>query len=273
MPELPEIETIKATMQFLVADRITQFSVLNQNLRWTVPIRKLNQHICGANIDRVWRRSKYLIWDMDSGYSLFIHLGMSGRLGRFRPDYPLEAHSHVVFHLESGWQIRYRDPRRFGFLDVAYTQNLEQHPRFNKLGVEPLSVDFSPHFLKSTAQRSRRSIKTLIMDSNIVVGIGNIYANEALFRAKVRPERASNRLTDSEITEIVSAIKDILGEAIQRGGTTLRDYRNAQGEPGFFQQDLAVYAKSGVPCKICKQAIKQIRLSGRSTFYCETCQL
>lgn len=272
MPELPEVETIKLSLQSLVGSRVTQIKVLNPNLRWPVAKDELLQYIQDHTIICVRRRSKYLIWDMNNDYSLYIHLGMSGRLGRFHSETVFEPHTHIIFELESQRQIRYRDPRRFGFVGVYRTEYLNQHPRFRDLGVEPLSGDFHGTFFFQRTSGSSRCIKTLIMDSKIVTGIGNIYANEALFHSKLIPDRPADTLSKQECRTLVDSAKQILQKAIQSGGTTLSDFRNAQGEPGYFQQDLYVYQRAGLPCKLCKTEIQYIKLSGRSSFFCPECQ-
>lgn len=272
MPELPEVETIKTTLQDIVGARIDKISVLNKRLRWPVPVQKLDQFIQTNRIMRIRRRSKYLIWDMDNGYSLSIHLGMSGRVGQFRPETIHELHTHILFDLDTGWQIRYRDPRRFGFLDVIRSQELLTHPRFRNLGIEPLSSELNVDYLKQSLSHSVRTVKTVLMDAGIVAGIGNIYANEILFHAGILPQRLAKTLTESEWKKTVTAVKTVIQDAITAGGTTLSDYRNAQGEPGYFQLDLCVYGRTGRPCRICGKSIKYTKLSGRSTFFCSHCQ-
>jgi formamidopyrimidine-DNA glycosylase len=201
-----------------------------------------------------------------------LHLGMSGRLRVLPAGAPAEPHTHVRLRLDDGNELRFRDQRRFGMLFVVQSARLAAHPRFRNLGPEPLSPEFSAADLARAARGSQRPIKNFIMDASIVVGVGNIYASEALFRARVHPRRAARRLKRAEIARLVRGIKSVLTTAIRVGGTTLRDYVGADGNPGYFRQRLYVYERAGKPCRVCRTPIRQITQGQRSTYFCPKCQ-
>ena len=273
MPELPEVETIRLNLEQHIINRtILDVDVHDVRLRWPVQPQDFEKWINGQAIIKLSRRSKYLIFHLDNKAAIIIHLGMSGRLGMFSGNDSMEKHTHVVFCLDNGLEIRYRDPRRFGLVEVTAPDTLSVYPRFSHLGVEPLSKKFDAAYVSSKSERSKKAIKLWIMDAQNVVGVGNIYASEALFNARIHPERPANSLTSDEQHNLASSIKLILSTAIEHGGTTLSDFRNAHGEPGYFQQELAVYQKAGDFCKTCGAEIQKIVLSGRSTFFCPACQ-
>jgi formamidopyrimidine-DNA glycosylase len=216
------------------------------------------------------RRAKYILIRFDAG-TLILHLGMSGSLRLVKVDTPLKAHDHWDIRMDGGWVLRFHDPRRFGSLH--WTQaDPALHPLLAKLAPEPLSQDFDGEYLYRATRKRSVAIKHLIMNSQVVVGVGNIYASEALFRARVSPRRAARRLTRHEAKALAQAIKDVLGEAIKIGGTTLRDYVNADGAPGYFRQKLFVYERAGKACRVCRSAVKQFAQGQRSTYWCSTCQ-
>jgi formamidopyrimidine-DNA glycosylase len=216
------------------------------------------------------RRAKYILIRFDAG-TLILHLGMSGSLRLVKVDTPLKAHDHWDIRMDGGWVLRFHDPRRFGSLH--WTQaDPALHPLLAKLAPEPLSQDFDGEYLYRATRKRSVAIKHLIMNSQVVVGVGNIYASEALFRARVSPRRAARRLTRHEAKALAQAIKDVLGEAIKIGGTTLRDYVNADGAPGYFRQKLFVYERAGEACRVCRSAVKQFAQGQRSTYWCSTCQ-
>jgi len=273
MPELPEVETIcKGLEPVIVQQKISKIMVSQDQLRWPVPVSRLKSLAEGQKIIAIQRRAKYIIWNMENGANVVIHLGMSGRLGCFPADAPVEKHTHVVFQLQDACQIRYRDPRRFGFLDITSSDEFERYVRFRHLGVEPLSKDFNANYLYKHTAGSKRAIKNVLMDAKVVVGVGNIYANEALFKAGLAPHRPGVAISKKECESITSGTKIVLEQAIKRGGTTLNDFQNPQGAAGFFQLDLAVYGRSGDSCKVCGSTIEKIILTGRSSFYCPNCQ-
>jgi formamidopyrimidine-DNA glycosylase len=243
--------------------------VRDRRLRWPIDA-KIESAIRGRLVRRVDRRAKYLLIGSDAG-TLIVHLGMSGSLRIVSPDVPPRPHDHWDLVIDSGKVLRFHDPRRFGSLHWAEGDPLE-HPLLAKLGPEPLSGDFDGEYLYRATRKRTVAIKQLIMNSHVVVGVGNIYANEALFRAGIAPRRAAGRLTRAQAQALVHAIKGVLKEAIQIGGTTLRDYVSATGTPGYFKQKLFVYERAKQPCRVCKTPIKQVAQGQRSSYWCATCQ-
>jgi formamidopyrimidine-DNA glycosylase len=221
-------------------------------------------------IREVDRRAKYILIRFDHG-TLILHLGMSGSLRLVRPDVALRTHDHWDLTLESGWTLRFHDPRRFGSLLWAQGR-IDEHPLLAKLAPEPLSDDFDGEYLHRATRKRKVAIKQLIMNSQLVVGVGNIYASEALFRARISPRRAAGRITRKEAAALAAAIKRVLAAAVKIGGTTLRDYVNPDGDPGYFRQRLFVYERAGAACRVCKSVIKQFNQGQRSTYWCATCQ-
>lgn len=272
MPELPEIETIRLSLGPLVlGQKIITVDIRQFMLRFPVRKEEIEKWVVGQKINAIDRRAKYLIFRLANEASLIFHLGMSGRLGLYKPHEKAENHTHIILSLANGRQIRYRDPRRFGFIEVV--QPSEMYFRFFRLGYEPLSTSFDGFCLFEKTRTSRRTIKTLLMDSTFVVGIGNIYANEALFLAEIDPQRIAASLNEDECHRLVGAVKTTLKKAIAKGGTTLNDFRDALGEPGFFQLELAVYGREKKMCIRCGEAIRRTVQGNRSTFYCPRCQL
>ena len=272
MPELPEVETIRKSLEpHVINATIKSVFIGEKKLRWEVDRDAFNRFVVNQTIVLVNRRGKYLIWGLDNKAHVIFHLGMSGRLGIFENGAELEKHTHLIFTLFNGKHIRYRDPRRFGFVEVLNSQQ-SLSDRFQSLGSEPLSESFSSTYLYHKLKKSNRAIKQIIMDNRIVVGIGNIYANEALFYSGILPSRISASLKKDEGNNLVSSLKKVLKSAIKEGGTTLNDYRNADGEPGFFQQKLLVYARAGETCLKCGHIIEKIEIGQRSTFFCQICQ-
>ena len=270
MPELPEVETTRRGIEpWLVGRRIESLLVREWRLRWRVP-RSLPARIGGARIHSVGRRAKYLLIATDAG-TLIIHLGMSGSLRVLDAGSPPLAHDHVDLVLDSGRCLRFNDPRRFGCL-LFTTVEPARHKLLAALAVEPLSEEFTADALWRRARGRRTSIKAFIMDSRIVAGVGNIYASEALFRAGIRPRLAAGRVSRTRMESLVTAIRDVLNEAIGAGGTTLRDYVDAAGMPGYFGQRLFVYERTGKPCRRCKTPIRQFTQGQRSTYWCPHCQ-
>jgi formamidopyrimidine-DNA glycosylase len=243
--------------------------VRDRRLRWPIDA-KIENAVRGRRVTRVDRRAKYLLIGSDAG-TLIVHLGMSGSLRIVAPDAPPRPHDHWDLVIDSGKVLRFHDPRRFGSLHLATGDPLE-HPLLAKLGPEPLSADFDGDSLYRATRKRSVAIKQLIMNSQVVVGVGNIYASEALFRAGISPGRAARRLTRAESQALATAIKRVLAEAIEIGGTTLRDYVNAEGTPGYFAQKLYVYERAKQACRVCKSPIKQRVQGQRSTYWCPTCQ-
>jgi formamidopyrimidine-DNA glycosylase len=243
--------------------------VRDRRLRWPIDA-KIESAIRGRLVRRVDRRAKYLLIGSDAG-TLIVHLGMSGSLRIVSSDVAPRPHDHWDLVIDSGKVLRFHDPRRFGSLHWTESDPLE-HPLLAKLAPEPLSDEFDGEYLYRATRRRSVAIKQFLMNSHVVVGVGNIYANEALFRARISPRRAAGRLTRAEAQRLVRAIKSVLEEAIEIGGTTLRDYVDASGMPGYFKQKLFVYERAKQPCRLCKTPIKQAVQGQRSTYWCATCQ-
>jgi formamidopyrimidine-DNA glycosylase len=270
MPELPEVETTRRGIEpWLVGRRIDALLVREWRLRWRVP-RSLPAKLKGAHIRAVARRAKYLLVETDAG-TLIIHLGMSGSLRILDAGSPPLVHDHVDLVLDSGRCLRFNDPRRFGCL-LFTTAEPSRHKLLARLAVEPLSDEFTGEKLWRRARGRSASIKSFIMDSRVVAGVGNIYASEALFRAGIRPGLAAGRVSRARMDALAGAIREVLNEAIGAGGTTLRDYVDASGMPGYFAQKLFVYERTGKPCRRCRTPIRQFTQGGRSTYWCPRCQ-
>jgi formamidopyrimidine-DNA glycosylase len=270
MPELPEVETTRRGIEpWLVGHRIENVVVRDRRLRWPVP-RSLPARLRGTTVRAVGRRAKYLLIATDAG-TLILHLGMSGSLRVMDAASPPLAHDHVDLVLDSGRCLRFNDPRRFGCL-LFTAGPPEKHPLLARLAVEPLSEDFRADDLWRSARGRRASIKAFVMDSRIVAGVGNIYASEALFRSGIRPGLAAGRVSRIRMAGLVGAIRDVLTEAIVVGGTTLRDYVDASGMPGYFGQKLFVYERAGQACRKCRTPIRQFTQGQRSTYWCPHCQ-
>lgn len=270
MPELPEVETTRRGLAPLVVGRrIEALDVREPRLRWPVPAR-LGARLAGQRIEFIGRRAKYLLFGMDAG-TLLVHLGMSGGLRFHERDAPPPGkHDHFDIRFTDGACLRYHDPRRFGSLH--FTAQPERHPLIADLGPEPLSEAFDAEYLAGACRGRRVAIKPHLMNARIVVGIGNIYANEALYRARIHPARAAGRIARPRFDGLIDAIRAVLGDAIERGGTTLRDFAGSDGRPGYFQLDLDVYGREGEPCRRCGTPIRAVVLGQRSTYYCPRCQ-
>ncbi|HEB59087.1 MAG TPA: bifunctional DNA-formamidopyrimidine glycosylase/DNA-(apurinic or apyrimidinic site) lyase [Gammaproteobacteria bacterium] len=270
MPELPEVETTRRGIASLLEGRrVTGVVVRQRKLRQAVPAR-LNASLRDRSIEAVTRRGKYLLLRFAHG-TLLMHLGMSGSLRVLPADTPPQKHDHVDLVLDDGQCLRLRDPRRFGL--VLWTREpVEQHPLLAKLGPEPLAREFDADYLASRARGRRVAIKNLIMNSQVVVGVGNIYASEALFLAGIHPNRAAGRIGRQRLDRLVDAIRRVLRAAIRAGGTSLRDFTDSEGKPGYFKQELNVYGREGEACPHCGASIRQQVIGQRSSFYCGHCQ-
>lgn len=270
MPELPEVETTRlGLLPYVLGQRISRVVVRDRRLRWPVPA-DFARRLKGCTVQDVLRRGKYLIWDCGSGYVLS-HLGMSGSLRVVAALQLPEKHDHVDFNFDSGIAIRYTDPRRFGAMIWIPGRNVT-HPLLDSLGPEPLAPEFNATQLWSAARGRSVSIKEFIMNSHVVVGVGNIYASESLFLAGIHPRRAAGKISMARAERLVDAVKQTLAKAIRAGGSSLRDYVQANGELGYFQVNAFVYDREGQPCRICRAPIRAIRQGQRSTYYCPTCQ-
>lgn len=269
MPELPEVETSRRGISpWLEHQRIEQVTVRERRLRWPVPAT-IRKHLEGQVIRSLKRRAKYLLLETDNGTAL-LHLGMSGSLRIINPDEPAGKHDHIDIQLDNGKALRFRDPRRFG--SFLWAKDPAKHPLLRSLGPEPLGSDFDGRYLWQRARGRKVAIKPFIMNANVVVGVGNIYASEALFLAGIHPKRAAGRVSLARMHQLAEAIKTVLQRAIKAGGTTLRDFSGGDGEPGYFRQELGVYGREGEPCRQCNADIALVVLGQRSTYYCKACQ-
>jgi len=270
MPELPEVETTRRGIRAaLVGHTVQALDLREPRLRWRVE-PTLAAAITGQRVVDVRRRAKYLLIELESG-TLIAHLGMSGSLRVMPLAAPRLVHDHYDLVLDTGQCLRFNDPRRFGSLHWC-TGDPHEHQLLASLGPEPLDRGFDAAYLAARARGRRAAVKVFLMDQRIVVGVGNIYASEALFRAGVRPRRAAGRVSRAEWERIVDAIRAVLQEAIKQGGTTLRDYVGADGTPGYFRQELYVYERSGEPCRRCATPIRHLVQGQRSTYFCPSCQ-
>ncbi|MDX2410994.1 MAG: bifunctional DNA-formamidopyrimidine glycosylase/DNA-(apurinic or apyrimidinic site) lyase [Woeseiaceae bacterium] len=269
MPELPEVETSRRGIEpFLVGEQIRDVVIRQRRLRWPIS-QDIDEHLPGATVASIGRRAKYLLINTSRGTAI-LHLGMSGSVTIVDADTPAAVHDHVDIVFGSGKSLRFRDPRRFGSLH--WSQDANQHWLLNKLGPEPLSEDFSAEYLWARSRGRRVAVKQFIMNANIVVGVGNIYASESLFLAGIHPRRAAGRIALGRYELLATTIRDVLEKAIRAGGTTLRDFYGSDGQAGYFQQKLEAYGRDGEPCSRCKRPISLIVLGQRSTFYCKNCQ-
>ena len=291
MPELPEVETVRRGLTpAMLGARIDKVELRRADIRFPFP-PSFAKRLTGQRIVDVKRRAKYLLFQLDGGETLIAHLGMSGSFrmektavstpGKFHHERSKDPkHDHVVLVLDNGWVVIYNDPRRFGFMDLAPTETLEQHPRMRGLGAEPLAPEFDAQSLAKLFAGSRAPLKSALLDQKRIAGLGNIYVCEALFRARLAPSRPASVLANARgaptraATAISEAIRAVLEEAVEAGGSTLRDHRQANGELGYFQHVFKVYDREGSPCERegCGGIIARITQSGRSTFYCPKCQ-
>ena len=269
MPELPEVETSRRGIEPHIIDtRVTRVIVRNRSLRWPVS-KSVDRNLLGKTISSVSRRAKYLLINTEDG-SAILHLGMSGSVFIVDRNTPAGIHDHVDIDFESGKTLRFRDPRRFGSLH--FSKNPLQHKLLNSLGPEPLGDDFDGAYLWERSSGRRVSIKQFIMNAQVVVGVGNIYASEALYMACINPRRAAGRVALRRYELLADAIREVLANAIKAGGTTLRDFYGGDGEAGYFQQQLEAYGREGELCRRCNTEIRSIVQGQRSTYYCKQCQ-
>ncbi|MEM9249331.1 MAG: bifunctional DNA-formamidopyrimidine glycosylase/DNA-(apurinic or apyrimidinic site) lyase [Pseudomonadota bacterium] len=282
MPELPEVETVRrGLLPVTEGRRILRADVRRPDLRWPLPER-MAERLTGARIARLRRRSKYILADLDTSETLLVHLGMSGRVlisgdvqGAFHHALPApEKHDHVVLDMEGGARITYNDARRFGAMDLLPTGSEAAHPLLANIGPEPLGNAFHEAYLVDRLAGRNTPIKAALLDQRVVAGLGNIYVCEVLHRTGISPLRKAGRLSRARAAQLVPAIRDVLQEAIEAGGSSLRDYRQADGELGYFQHTFRVYGREGAPCRTpdCPGVVRRVVQSGRSSFYCATCQ-
>ena len=282
MPELPEVETVRrGLLPVMEGQVITTAAVNRPDLRWPFP-PDMAGRLTGARVLGLRRRSKYILADLSTGETLLIHLGMSGRmlisgamLGDFHHDHPApQKHDHVVLTMENGARITFNDARRFGAMDLMATASAETHPLLAALGPEPLGNSFDEAYLAARLKGRNTPIKSALLDQHIVAGLGNIYVCETLYRARISPKKKAGDLSARRAGSLVPLIREVLSEAIEAGGSSLRDYRQADGELGYFQHRFQVYDRENQPCPTpgCTSQITRVVQSGRSSFYCPTCQ-
>ncbi|MDX9874570.1 MAG: bifunctional DNA-formamidopyrimidine glycosylase/DNA-(apurinic or apyrimidinic site) lyase [Spongiibacteraceae bacterium] len=270
MPELPEVETTRRGIEpHLAGRRIAAVAVRQPKLRWPVPA-DLAEQLVGQRIGAVLRRAKYLLIPFPAG-TLLMHLGMSGSLRIIQGDEPPGYHDHVDLVLDDGRALRLHDPRRFGAV-LWVNGDVTVHPLLAGLGPEPLSDAFDGDYLYARSRRRSAPVKSFLMDGRVVVGVGNIYANEALFAAGIRPDRAAGRISLARYRRLADEVKRVLAHSIEQGGTTLRDFVGGDGKPGYFKQELLVYGRGGESCKLCRELLIETRLGQRSTVFCRRCQ-
>ncbi|MDJ1017371.1 MAG: bifunctional DNA-formamidopyrimidine glycosylase/DNA-(apurinic or apyrimidinic site) lyase [Paracoccaceae bacterium] len=282
MPELPEVETVRrGLLPCMEGETITSADVRRPDLRWRFPPRMAGR-LTGARVDALRRRSKYILADLSTGETLILHLGMSGRilisgdaLGSFHHDHPApEKHDHVVLDMSNGVRVTFNDARRFGAMDLAPTESVGAHRLLRDLGPEPLGNEFNETYLIEAFKGRKTPVKAALLDQKLIAGLGNIYVCEALFRAGISPKRMAGRISAPRVAGLVPVIREVIREAIESGGSSLRDYRQTDGELGYFQHRFRVYDREGEDCQTsdCVGKIKRIVQSGRSSFYCPRCQ-
>jgi formamidopyrimidine-DNA glycosylase len=272
MPELPEIETIcRGLRPYVEGRKIHDVRVLERRLRNVVD-EQLADQLQGKTIAKVLRRAKYILFALDGKATWLFHLGMSGKLIHVDPATPKQKHDHIIAELDSGYQLRYHDPRRFGLSLVAATDTLGDLPQLCQLGLDPFDVRFKGPYLYSFTRKSQRRIRDLLLDQRIIAGLGNIYANEVLYRVGVRPTARSANIRREKIEEIAATIPKLLKRAIRWCGTSFSDYRDADDRFGEFQNHLLVYDREGEKCRFCRNVIKRVAIGNRSAFYCPSCQ-
>ena len=282
MPELPEVETVRRGLVPVMEGAVIARAEVNRpDLRWPLP-QRMADRLTGRTVTALRRRSKYILADLDSGETLLVHLGMSGRmlisgaqLGSFYHDHPApQKHDHVVLHMGSGARVTFNDARRFGAMDLIPTERAAEHLLLKDLGPEPFGNDFNAPYLVGRLKGRRTPVKAALLDQRIVAGLGNIYVAETLYRARISPLKLAGELEEVQVHALVSIIRDVLAEAIEAGGSSLRDFRQANGELGYFSKHFQVYDREGEPCETpgCPGTITRNVQSGRSSFWCPACQ-
>jgi formamidopyrimidine-DNA glycosylase len=280
MPELPEVETVRrGLLPAMEGGLIARAEVNRPDLRWPLPER-MAERLTGATVRQLRRRSKYILVDLDTGESLLIHLGMSGRmlvsgvmLGGFHQDHPApQKHDHVVLHMAGGARVTFNDARRFGAMDLVRTDREDAYWLLAGLGPEPFGNEFHEDYLVARLKGRATPIKSALLDQRVVAGLGNIYVSEVLFRAGIDPRRQAGRISARRIASLVPIVRAVLSEAIEAGGSSLRDHRQTDGELGYFQHTFRVYDREGEPCGTCAAPIRRIVQSGRSSYFCPACQ-
>jgi formamidopyrimidine-DNA glycosylase len=281
MPELPEVETVRrGLLPAMEGKRFLRVEIRRKDLRFPFPA-KFNQRLEGARMQHLGRRAKYLVGELSTGEALIMHLGMTGRFtvsgkkapGKFHHEHGEdEKHDHVVFDMQGGTRITFNDARRFGFMELWRTDELGEYPGFKGLGPEPISNEFSGAYLKEAFEGKKAPVKAALLDQRVVAGLGNIYVSEALFRSGVNPKKLAGAIKRDKLERLAVEVRKVINEAIAAGGSTISDFGTPDGELGYFQHRFRVYDKEGKPCPTCAKPIRRLVQSGRSTFYCATCQ-
>lgn len=272
MPELAEVESLRLKLEPQILGATVKKVVLRRkDLRYPIT-PGLAKKLPTQKIESVKRRSKYLLLNTNADQTLVIHLGMTGRFFFADPKVPYDKHDHVIFDLKDGRQLRFRDPRRFGMMFLMDAKTLPENKFFKHLGVEPLTEAFHAEWLYQKCKKAKTPIKSLLMNAKVLVGVGNIYANESLFLSGVRPTRQANRITRQNAEDLCANIKKVLSESIAVGGTSIRDYVGVDETPGLYKLQLYVYGRTGEACQVCQETIKHLTQTGRSSFYCPRCQ-
>jgi formamidopyrimidine-DNA glycosylase len=273
MPELPEVETVRRSLLATLPGRaVTEIRVREARLRVPADADRLSELIAGRRVTDLSRRAKYLIIHFDNGSRLLVHLGMTGQLLLVAGSAPVDKHDHVIFSLDDGLELRFRDPRRFGMVVALDESALGGYAPLSRLGPEPLAADCKGDYLFKRSRGSKKPVKNFLMDQQVIVGVGNIYASESLFLAGIHPLRPAGRISRARFERLMAAIKRVLRAAIRQGGTTLSDFRDSEGNAGYFQVALQVYGRQGEPCRACQTKIRAQVVAGRSTFFCPQCQ-
>jgi formamidopyrimidine-DNA glycosylase len=275
MPELPEVEVIcRGIRPHLCGRTIREIRHSGKMLRVAVPVEDLRLHILDRKVVKVDRRAKYLLITVEDGTILLLHLGMTGNIGFYAVDTPLARHDHVRLLLDNGLEMRFNDTRRFGSLHIVTgleAENIET-TFFSTTGPEPFNAAFSPAYLKGLAQERMLPVKSFLMTNQVVAGVGNIYANESLFQAGIRPQRPVSRVSGKDWQRLIACIREILSHAIDCGGSSISDFVNVSKERGYFQMNFQVYGRKGEPCRICQKPIEKTQIGGRASYYCPNCQ-
>ena len=271
MPELPEVQTVVTGLRSQVlGKRVLSVTNSGKNLRYPLPNFEI---LLNSAIVDITRRAKYLLFHFENGFTLLWHLGMTGQFHVLTKSEPVTKHEHITFTFNDNSTLRYRDVRRFGYAGICKANKLTEHAWINKLGAEPLTKDFDAKHLQNMLKNKKISIKQAIMDNTVVVGVGNIYASESLFRAQIHPTTSSNTLSLQKLKTLVQHIKSVLNEAIAAGGSTISDFVKADGRPGYFAHSFKVYGREGKPCLVCTNPIERIVQNGRASFLCAKCQV
>ena len=275
MPELPEVETVRRTLAPAIGARISRVTQSGKPLRLgrPMPFAAIRRALTGRRITGVRRHGKYLMVDVEGGAALLVHLGMSGRFRLVAHAAPVAPHTHLRVHLADGRELRFTDPRRFGQIDLVERATERAHPSLAVLGRDPLEEGITGAWLHDQARRRSVTLKSFLLDQSVIAGVGNIYASEALWRVRLRPTRRAHRLAPAEARALAKAVKVVLEHALTRGGTSLRDFVDADGREGDNSGYLKVYGRQGEPCPRCRTSIRRSVIQGRATFFCPTCQL